>query len=299
MAHPSRRRPENVPGDFFVDSTCIDCDACRALAPGVFSRVGAQSAVIAQPRNSPDSLERRDALRALVACPTASIGTVSPAPDLGAARHEFPVPVDGAGEVFYCGYHSEKSFGAASWFIPRDAENSAGNVLVDSPREASPLMAALEARGGVSDMFLTHGDDVADHAAYHQRFGCSRRIHAGDRRALPGAEIVLEGTDPLAWGPDLLVIPVPGHTRGSCCLLYKERYLFTGDHLAWSPRRGHLYAFRDACWHSWPEQIKSMERLLDFSFEWVLPGHGRKVNLPAAEMRKSLERCIAWMREES
>jgi ferredoxin len=29
MANPGRRVPENVPGDFFVDSTCIDCDACR------------------------------------------------------------------------------------------------------------------------------------------------------------------------------------------------------------------------------------------------------------------------------
>jgi glyoxylase-like metal-dependent hydrolase (beta-lactamase superfamily II)/ferredoxin len=293
MAHPSRRRPENVPGDFFVDDTCIDCDACRALAPGVFAQAGGQSAVIAQPR---DAAERRDALRALTACPTASIGTVSPAPDLGGVRREFPVPVDGAGEVFYCGYHSENSFGAASWFIPNATGSASGNVLVDCPREASALMTSLEARGGVSDLFLTHGDDVADHAAYHDRFGCARRLHAGDRQALPGAEIVIEGAEPVAWGPDLIVIPVPGHTRGSCCLLYKGRYLFTGDHLAFSPRRGHLYAFRDACWYSWEEQIKSMERLLDYSFEWVLPGHGRKVNLPASEMRKSLETCIAWMK---
>ena len=29
MANPKKRVPQNVPGDFFVDSTCIDCDACR------------------------------------------------------------------------------------------------------------------------------------------------------------------------------------------------------------------------------------------------------------------------------
>ncbi len=29
MADPKKRVLENVPGDFFVDSTCIDCDACR------------------------------------------------------------------------------------------------------------------------------------------------------------------------------------------------------------------------------------------------------------------------------
>jgi hypothetical protein len=29
MAIPRKRVPENVPGDFFVDSTCIDCDSGR------------------------------------------------------------------------------------------------------------------------------------------------------------------------------------------------------------------------------------------------------------------------------
>ena len=26
MANPRKRLPDNVPGDYFVDSTCIDCD---------------------------------------------------------------------------------------------------------------------------------------------------------------------------------------------------------------------------------------------------------------------------------
>jgi len=39
-----------------------------------------------------------------------------------------------------------------------------------------------------------------------------------------------------------------------------------------------------------------MERLLDYRFEWVLPGHGRPVHLDAFSMRASLERCIEWMR---
>ena len=30
-ANPRKRVPENVPGGFFVDSTCIDCDACRQI----------------------------------------------------------------------------------------------------------------------------------------------------------------------------------------------------------------------------------------------------------------------------
>jgi len=80
--------------------------------------------------------------------------------------------------------------------------------------------------------------------------------------------------------------------------LYREKFLFTGDHLAWSPRRGHLYAFRDACWYSWSEQVHSMERLLDYSFEWVLPAHGRPVRLARAAMHESLLRCVEWMKEK-
>jgi hypothetical protein len=36
MADYRKRVPENAPGHFFVDSTCIDCDTCRQLAPQVF-----------------------------------------------------------------------------------------------------------------------------------------------------------------------------------------------------------------------------------------------------------------------
>ena len=290
MARPDRRRAENVPGEFYVDSTCIDCAACRELAPASFTASGGQSAVFAQPENPAEELQ---ALRALTACPTASIGTVHPHADLGTVRASFPLAIDERGEVLYCGYHAEKSFGAASYFIPR----TGGNLLIDCPREAAPLFASLDRLGGVASMLLTHGDDVADHAAYQRRFGLARSIHEADARSLPDAESLFQGTEPFAWSPDLTVIPVPGHTRGSCCFLYKDRYLFTGDHLAWSARRGHLYAFRDACWYSWKTQIASMERLLDFSFEWVLPGHGSRIHLPAGEMRASLERCIAWMKE--
>ena len=33
------RRPENVPGDVYVDDTCINCDTCRWMSPGVFAEV--------------------------------------------------------------------------------------------------------------------------------------------------------------------------------------------------------------------------------------------------------------------
>jgi len=45
MAHLNQRRSQNVNGDFYVDTTCIDCDTCRWMAPEVFYDVDDQSAV--------------------------------------------------------------------------------------------------------------------------------------------------------------------------------------------------------------------------------------------------------------
>ncbi|MDQ3281385.1 MAG: MBL fold metallo-hydrolase [Acidobacteriota bacterium] len=288
MANPALRLPTNTAGDFFVDSTCIDCDACRIFAPAIFHDAGGQSAVAKQPENEAELLS---AQKALISCPTSSIG--SSRHDMKAALASLPERIDG--DVYRCGYASEHSFGAISYCIRREA----GNVLIDSPRFAGPLVKNLHATGGVRTMLLTHQDDVADHAKFAARFGCERVLHKDDvRTGTASVERKISGTEPVALDADLIMIPTPGHTRGHAVFLYRNAFLFTGDHLAWSEARGHLYAFRSACWYSWSEQIRSMERLLDFTFESVLPGHGRPIHLTPREMRTSLERCIAWMKSK-
>ncbi len=42
-----------------------------------------------------------------------------------------------------------------------------------------------------------------------------------------------------------------------------------------------------------------MRRLAEYRFEWVLPGHGQRVRLPAAEMRQQIERLSESMRAQS
>jgi len=290
VASLAARLPDNAPGDFYVDRTCIDCDTCRRIAPEVFDHGDGHSYVRRQPDGEPQRLR---ALMALVACPTASIGTVRRT-NASEAAAAFPETVDE--NVSFCGFTAESSFGAWSYLVRRPA----GNVIVDSPRAAAPLMKRIEQMGGARLMFLTHRDDVAEHATFRRRFGCARVLHADDvTAATRDVERRLEGPDPVRLDDDLLAIPVPGHTRGHSVLLYRDRFLFTGDHLAWSEKRRRLVAFRDACWYSWTEQTRSMERLLDHSFEWVLPGHGGRWHAPsAAAMRQELERCIAWMRDQ-
>src|ERR1700687_3934861 len=80
--------------------------------------------------------------------------------------------------VHDCGFATESSFGATSYLVVREG----GNVLVDSPRAARPLVQRIEQLGGLGWMFLTHRDDVADHRRWRARLRWLRvlpRPHRG------------------------------------------------------------------------------------------------------------------------
>jgi glyoxylase-like metal-dependent hydrolase (beta-lactamase superfamily II)/ferredoxin len=291
MAQIDERLPQNVEGEFYVDASCIDCDACRQIAPASFREYAGKSIVYRQPQNP---AELHCALMALVACPTASIGSASHR----SARpgvEAFPLHI--VDDVYYCGFNSEASFGAWSYLIVRPQEQG-GNVLVDSPRFSSPLVKRIEEMGGVKLMFLSHRDDIADHVKFAEHFHAPRVMHQGDGAAARGIERVISGNDPVRIDTDLEIIPTPGHTRGHQVLLYRNKVLFTGDTLAWWPERETLTAFRDVCWYSWAEQTRSMEKLLAYRFEWVLPGHGRIGHDTAERMHEHLKRCVEWMKSQ-
>ncbi len=289
MADIQQRLPENVPGDFYVDATCIDCDTCSQLAPAIFRDHGDQCSVHRQPESDD---EVRLAMMALVACPTGSIGSID--------HHDAHIGIDAfpmhlADNVYFCGFTSEQSFGGWSYLVVRSQEQG-GNVLIDSPRFATQLVKRIEAMGGVSRMLLTHRDDIADHERFATKFGCERIMHADDGAQRVGAERIIEGHEPVNIDQDFTAIPTPGHTRGHMVFLYRNRFLFTGDHLAWSKQRNTLTAFRSVAWYSWSKQTESMARLLNFDFEWVLPGHGELHHDTKDNMRYHLQSCITWMK---
>lgn len=287
MANVGKRVPEDAPGDFFVDTTCIDCDTCRQVAPAVFAEGDGHAFVRRQPTTAE---HRRSALHALVSCPTGSIGYLGHDRP-GSVMDDFPLPVEEP--VFYCGFNSPKSYGGNAYLV----RHPEGNWLIDSPKFLPRLVRRLEELGGVSRLFLTHSDDVADAARYAERFGAARVIHRAELHSQPDAEVVLDGDDPVELAPGFVAIPTPGHTEGHCVLLVRERFLFTGDHLAWDRDARRLDAHRDYCWFSWRRQVESMARLAEYSFEWVLPGHGQRVHLPAEEMRPAMHDLVARMKE--
>ena len=286
MADIKKRVPENTSGEFFVDASCIDCDTCRQLAPETFEDAGEHSFVYAQPE-TPE--QQRKALRALLACPTGSIGTLH-ANHAKEVMADFPLHLgDG---VYYTGFNSPKSYGGHSYFV----QHPDGNWLIDAPKYLPHLVRRFDELGGLKYIFLTHRDDVAEAQKYAKQFGSQRIIHRAELSAQPDAEIVIEGHEPAELSPGFVIIPMPGHTRGHCILLHNRRFLFTGDHLWWSRTQARLEASREYCWYSWAEQTQSMAKLRDFAFAWVLPGHGQPIHLSPEVMQEELSELIERMR---
>jgi ferredoxin len=72
MACVKDKLPDNVPGKFYVDRQCIDCDVCRDTAPENFTRndENGYSYVYKQPA---DEAERARCIEAMNACPVEAI----------------------------------------------------------------------------------------------------------------------------------------------------------------------------------------------------------------------------------
>ena len=200
-------------------------------------------------------------------------------------------------DVWALGQPSKSNYGAFAYFI----EHPDGGVLIDLPRPNEELFEWLDAHGGVRTIFLTHKDHVQHHADYAARFPGARRVLGRDdvnRFQTPFTDkttdvevmipsdrgpCTLDGSpvDPSAISQHtLVVLPQPGHTPGGLCLLYDQRLLFTGDHLAYSTSHGHLIGHRLQCSEDWERQTDSIAQLAAWaraghlSFRWVLPGHG-------------------------
>jgi glyoxylase-like metal-dependent hydrolase (beta-lactamase superfamily II) len=283
MARVDLRNEANVPGEWFVDTRCIDCGTCRDIAPELFGEKRGRSIV----QRQPSPADELDAWLAAQACPTTSIGTMSRRPRPGRL---YPREVGEGSGVFDLGYCSEDSFGASAWLVVREP----GNVLIDSPRFTEALAGPIAELGGIDHIALTHRDDVADADRWAERFGARVWIHADDRVAAPYATDLL--TDEQQIQPGFVAIPTPGHTKGSVVFLLDDRWLFTGDSLAWSHERADLTAFRGACWYSWEVQTQSLARLADHHrFAVVLPGHGARVSGDADDLHARLVRLVERM----
>lgn len=300
------RRTQNVPGEFFVDTSCIDCDTCRWFAPETFQREGGQSAVHKQPGTEESRLR---ALGAAIACPTGSIRTETPTRDAKTAQSMFPLAVNDEKTVFYLGYTSRDTFGASAWLCITPERS----FMIDVPRYNSALakhideVIAKHAPSGKLDyIVLTHSDDVAGHDAWAKRFPDTERIiHAAEangRQKTDECEIKLRlGEDghldryKLASGVE--IVHVPGHTRGSIAVVdANSKSLFSGDHIFHSQHLGRLGASTRYCSFSWEVQQTSVAKLANEPFLSIYPGHGRMHTFRDEEdRRQGILETADWM----
>lgn len=118
----TERHPLNAPGDWYIDTRCIDCSASRTVAPHLIEHAGGQCVFVRQPAGQEDLTL---AWRARLLCPTASVHTEKPAKQpIGI----FPEPLTEG--IYRLGYNARSSWGAHSFLIRRPD----GNAMVDSPR---------------------------------------------------------------------------------------------------------------------------------------------------------------------
>ena len=73
MADIANKYENNVPGKYFVDNQCIDCDLCRETAPENYTRYddGGYSYVKKQPETPEEEAQCQEAKEG---CPVEAIG---------------------------------------------------------------------------------------------------------------------------------------------------------------------------------------------------------------------------------
>lgn len=332
-------------GRLFVTRRCCGAATCRNVAPELLGAVapaqelpggagqrrlavlpdsfeeGAFTGVLRQPRSQADLVAARTAV---AACPFGALRLQGPSRErlreLGPPWRDWPKRLED--NVWAVGHPSTKNFGALAYYIARED----GGVLIDPPRPSEALYQWLAEHGGVRWLFLTHRDHTHHHAEFARRFpGCRRilgsadvnlreseyRPATGDVEFKLGAQLAplsLTG-EPLPEAAlserEFVVLPQPGHTPGSLCLLYRGRFLFSGDHLGYARHLGHPVSPRLQCWEDWERQSRSVRYLATLAaaghlrFSWLLPGHGEWHRLAgepsAATTAAALNQALSWM----
>lgn len=333
---------EGAWGTITVTRRCCGAGCCRNHAPDLFVELpprgdepaealsdghepGAFTGVRRQPRTA---REYQQARVAAAGCAFGAIQITKPTNKLpselrGSPWKDFPREIEPG--VWDLGHPSTRNYGATAYFLEREG----GGVLIDLPKPSKALFTWLDDHGGVATIFLTHRDHAQHHGDFAERFPKATRIlgradvntyaHAY-ADATTDVELLLDsdrGPLTLAGEPlapeamadaEFALLPQPGHTPGGFCLLYKGRYLFTGDHLAWSARLGHPFGPRLQCWQDWETHTRSVTQLADWAraghlrFTWLLPGHAEQARIgespSAALVAAVLDRCVDWMREQ-
>jgi len=284
MAKYAQKNINNIDGNFFVDDRCIGCMSCESFDWNTFVLKEGKAYVY----NQPDDKGFENATIALLSCPVDAIGVQTNKDKVREVKKRLPLKL--YEDLYFCSYNSEEAFGSNSYLIKRDS----GNILIDCPKYTKPLLEKIEKLGGIKYIYLTHKDDIGEYLKFKDYFDSIIIFHEDDFNSrIKTADIILSGEEDYILDEDTKIIPVPGHTKGHTVLLYKNRYLFTGDHLAHKNKENYLYMFKNFCWYDWNKQLESLKKLLNYTFTNIYAGHGGSFVGTDDEIKKQITNFLS------
>jgi glyoxylase-like metal-dependent hydrolase (beta-lactamase superfamily II) len=171
------------------------------------------------------------------------------------------------------------------------------DVALSSDGNMDGIIDQAEAMGAkkIEKILLTHIhiDHCGGALALKKRTGAKLGIHRSRAGHLGGEDFQYDDEDRIAFGGgELQVLHTPGHESGHCCFYESgDKVLFSGDNILGSgtavihPPDGNM-----------TDYLQSLERLLEFNIDLILPGHGPLVGKPEAKIREYLRHRM--MREK-
>jgi len=164
------------------------------------------------------------------------------------------------------------------------------DVALSADSNMDGILEQAEAMGvkKIDKILLTHihSDHCGGALALRKRCGAKLGIHRSRAGYLGGEDFQYNDDDRVPFGGgELHVLHTPGHESGHCCFYESgEKVLFSGDNILGlgtaviHPPDGNMTAY-----------LKSLERLLQFSVDLILPGHGPLVAKAEAKIREYIK----------
>jgi glyoxylase-like metal-dependent hydrolase (beta-lactamase superfamily II) len=164
------------------------------------------------------------------------------------------------------------------------------DVALSADSNLDGIIEQVEAMGAkkIDKVLITHihSDHCAGAVALKKRSGAKLGIHRSRKGYLGGEDFQYDDNDRIAFGGgELHVLHTPGHESGHCCFYEGgDKVLFSGDNIL-----GYGTAVIHPPDGNMTDYLKSLERLLGFDINLILPGHGPLIGKPEAKIREYIK----------
>lgn len=173
-----------------------------------------------------------------------------------------------------------------------------GDIWPKNWRQAEPLFGPAPDYAIRLEALSAHSYKEAHPEEESPHFQHKGHVHTGGHGELPvgGVNFVpdftFEDDEDMSLGDATLrAVHTPGHTPGHCCFYHEASgAVFTGDHILKriTPNPGIHFHDEDSekRFHSLPEYLRSLRKVLDLNAKRVLPAHEEEIyDLPASVER--------------